>query len=419
MSAPAPDLSANPSTLEIARFWPLDALTTADLSAVAEHAEACRFRAGSQVLAAGSDDGFAWYLGSGALGLRSGDKPGVVVDSESNLGRFPISNLRPHRYSVTALSESTLIRIDKQVLGQVINRDDNPIHHVGVPLPAERLADDPLCADIRRDIQQGQVPIPSLPSVVVQIYRVINDNDADAQKIARVIQADPAVTAKLLSTANSSFYRRVRSVESCTEAVVRLGPPAVRSLVTAFVMRELFQSRVPGIQHHVQKLWNHSAMVAAIAFNLARLTPKMSPDTALLAGLLHDIGALCILGYAERHPETLADSATLAGVIATFRGELGAEILRRWSFPLTIVNAALDAEDWHRDPAPKPDYSDLVLISQLHQIAGDVRMWSMPRIHEVPAFHKMASGELTPDLSLQILDEAKDYIEETASWLLH
>ena len=203
--------------------------------------------------------------------------------------------------------------------------------------------------------------MPSLPNIVVQIYRVINDEDADARKIARVIQADPGITARLLSTANSTFYRRARSVTSCVEAVVRLGPSAVRSLVTTFVMRELFQSRMPIIQHHVKNLWAHSAMVAAISYNLARATPYMNPDTALLAGLLHDIGTLCILGYAESHPELLKNGEKLASVIATLRGELGADILRRWEMPAPVVNATLDAEDWHRDPQAEPDYSDLVL----------------------------------------------------------
>lgn len=411
--------SQPPNPAEIARFWPLDGLAVEDLAAISQHTEVCRHRAGATVLLAGTDDSFSWYLSSGTVGLRSGEKAGSVVESTSDLSRFPLSNLRPHRYSITALSEVSLFRIDKTVLGRVINRNDNPVHHVAVPLPPEQLADDPLCAGILREIHQGQVPIPSLPNIVLQIYRMINDENADARKIARVIQADPAITAKLLSTANSTFYRRARSVESCTEAVVRLGPSAVRNLVTTFVMRELFQSRVPLIQQHVKSLWSHSAMVAAISFNLARATPRMNPDTALLAGLLHDIGSLCVLGYAERHPELLKNGEKLASVIATFRGQIGAEILRQWKLPDAIVEAARDAEDWHRDPRPEPDYSDLVLISQLHHISGDARLWSLPRLHEVPAFRKMASGRLSPNLSLVILDEAQDYIDETAGWLIH
>jgi putative nucleotidyltransferase with HDIG domain len=404
---------------DIARFWPLNGLSPEHLSVVSQHTEVSRHRAGDLVLSAGSDDTFAWYLVSGAVGLCNGEPTGSVVDSGSDLGRFPLSNLRPHRCSITALSEVTLFRVDKTVLRRIMTRDDSPLHQIAISLPARQLTADPLCAGVFEDLERGQVPIPSLPNIVLQIYRVINDEDADARKIARVIQADPAITAKLIATANSTFYRRARGIGSCTDAVVRLGPSAVRNLVTAFVMRGLFQSRVPVIQHHVKHLWAHSAMVAAISFNLARATPGMNADTALLAGLLHDIGSLCVLGYAERHPEIYTSTEQLATTIATFRGQLGAEILRRWDLPQAIVNAARDAEDWQRDPKPEADYSDLVLISQLHLIADEERLWSMPRLYEVPAFRKMASGRLGPNLSLMVLDEAKQYIDETAGWLTH
>lgn len=406
-----------PAPSEIARFWPLDSLDSGELATIAESTTVRHHQPGAGVLSAGSDDNFSWYLRSGQVRLTTGDQREVVVDSDSNLGRYPISNLRPHRYSVTAMSDVVLYRMNKDVLGQVINRDGNPLHHVGIPLSPSALGDYSLFAEIQSDIVNDRVAIPSLPNIVVQIYRIINDEDADARKIARVIQADPAITAKLLSTANSFFYRRRKGVETCPEAIVRLGRPTVKNLVTSFVMQQLFQSKVPAIQHQVKKLWTHSATVAAISFNLARLTPKMNAETALLAGLLHDIGALCILGYAEKHPQALEDKETFANLVATFRGPLGGEVLRRWNFPEIIVNAALDAEDWHRDPGPEPDYSDLVLIAQLHSFAGNTRMWSMPRIYEVPAFKKMVSGQLTPTLSLEILDEAKQYIDETMGWL--
>ena len=140
-------VSERATPMEIARFWPLDCLSAENLSLVSEHAEVCRHRAGSLVLSAGSDDSFSWYLGSGSVGLRSGDNRGTVVDSASDLGRFPLSNLRPHRYSVAALSPVTLFRIDKSVLGRVVNRDDTPLHHGALPLPPGSLKMTP-CAPV-------------------------------------------------------------------------------------------------------------------------------------------------------------------------------------------------------------------------------------------------------------------------------
>jgi putative nucleotidyltransferase with HDIG domain len=405
------------SPSDLARFWPLDGLKPDELSTVARHTAMQRSPAGACIVKIGSDENLALYLETGKVSLVGYDKREVVVDSESNLGRFPISNLRPHRYSVTALSDAILLKIDKTVLGQVINKGENLSHHIEIPLSPTELSDYSLFEQIQHDIVEERVEIPTMPNVAFQIYRVISQDNSDARKVARIVESDPAIAAKLVRTANSVFYRRQKGVESCSEAIVRLGMLAVKNLVTSFVMRELYQSKLPAIQAQVSKLWKHSAIVGAISYNLARLTPGMNPETALLAGLLHDIGALCVLGYAEKNPAALYDNEKFAHVIATFRGQLGAEILRQWNFPASVVNAARDAEDWHRDPDPKPDYSDLVLIAQLHSFAGNERMWSMPRIYEVPAFKKMVSGQLSPTLSLSILDDAKQHIDETARWL--
>jgi putative nucleotidyltransferase with HDIG domain len=398
---------------ELAKFWPLQGLKQEDLELIHRSTVVEEAGPGDCLIKVGSDDNRSLYLHSGKVSLIGYDQREVVVDSASNLGRFPISNLRPHRYSVTAVTDVILLKVDKTSLSRVINKEENVLHHIDVPLSPSELADFSLFEQIHDDIVAEKVAVPSLPNVAFQIYRVISDPDADARKVARIVESDPAIAAKLVKTANSTFYRRQKAVESCSEAVVRLGMSTVKSLVTAFVMRELYQSKIPAIQAHVTKLWKHSARVGAISYNLARLTPGMNPETALLAGLLHDIGALCILGYAEQNPKALLENDKLAHVIATFRGQLGAEILVKWNFPQSIVNAARDAEDWHRDPDPAPDYSDMVLIAQLHSFASNERMWSMPRIYEVPAFKKMVSGQLSPTLSLTILDEAKQQIEET------
>ena len=40
-----------------------------------------------------------------------------------------------------------------------------------------------------------------------------------------------------------------------------------------------------------------------------------------------------------------------------------------------------------------------------------------PRLDEVPAFTKLALGNLTPELSVKVLEQAKEQINETISLL--
>jgi hypothetical protein len=64
-----------------------------------------------------------------------------------------------------------------------------------------------------------------------------------------------------------------------------------------------------------------------------------------------------------------------------------------------------------------PDYCDLVIIAQLHSFIGTERALAAPAINEVPAHGRLALGELTPKMTLKILDEARDQIAHTEALL--
>ena len=54
----------------------------------------------------------------------------------------------------------------------------------------------------------------------------------------------------------------------------------------------------PKINH----LWEHSAQVTALAQVLARRVTKLDPDTAMFAGIVHEVGGFYLLSRAEEFP---------------------------------------------------------------------------------------------------------------------
>ena len=71
----------------------------------------------------------------------------------------------------------------------------------------------------------------------------------------------------------------------------------------------------------------------------------------------------------------------------------------------------MHAEDWMYDDSSSPRYVDLVIVAQLHAYIGSDKMECLPRLDTVPAFHKLALGQLTPRHSLAILENAKESIQ--------
>lgn len=266
-------------------------------------------------------------------------------------------------------------------------------------------------------IQDGTLELPSLPDIAIRIAKVINDANTDSGDIARVVQADPTVAARIISVVNSAAYRGKTPIDNLPDAVSRLGRNVTHHLVISFVLRKLFHSRSKILKQHMLHLWQHSGYVAAICHELARVTPGIEPAQALLCGLLHDIGALAIIGGARSKPELTDDPALLDQVIQNLKAEVGAMVLRKWEFPSYFVQVALHAEDWMEDISHAPDYVDLVVVAQLHSYVGTPRVNSVPRLDLVPAFHKLVLGKLTPRHSIGLLENAKEQIRELREML--
>lgn len=279
------------------------------------------------------------------------------------------------------------------------------------------LAKNRLYHDCYKFMQSDKLALPTIPDVSFKIRRAINDDKANNSKIGRVVQIDPSITARLIQISNSPLYRGRRKIESCPEALTRLGLKAAQDIITAFAMKAVFKAKSPIIRKKMQDLWAHSSYVASISAVFANKTPGFDPDRAMLAGLIHDIGIVPILTYADKHPDILENTRDLVETVKHLRAEIGIRIIQKWDFPTDFEDVITHAENWNRDGGEKPDYTDIVMISQLHSFIGKVDVKKMPKMDELPAYKKLVAGRLDADQSINILDQAKDEIEHIRQML--
>ncbi len=279
------------------------------------------------------------------------------------------------------------------------------------------LAKNRLYKDCYQYMQSEKLVLPTIPDVSFKIRRAINDDKANSSKIARVVQIDPSITARLIKISNSPLYRGRRKIESCPEALTRLGLKVSQNIITAFAMKGVFNARSPKIRRKMQELWTHSSYVAAISAVFAHKTPGFDPDRAMLAGLIHDIGIVPILAYADKHADILDNPQDLAETIKELKCEIGLQIIRKWDFPEDFEAVIKHSEDWYRDSGDQVDYTDIVMIAQLHSYIGKIDIKKMPKMDELPAYRKIAAGQLDADQSINILDLVKDEIEHIRQML--
>jgi HD-like signal output (HDOD) protein len=270
---------------------------------------------------------------------------------------------------------------------------------------------------LREAAQAGRLPLPSLPEVVLRIREAVNDDRKGVVHIAKLVQMDAALTARILKIANSALYHNGHTVDECTQAIVRLGLNTTRNLVSCLVMHNVFAIEHPLLQKRVRALWRHSCRIAAIASVLARVTTGLRPDKALLAGLVHDVGQLSILDFAQGEPVLLAQPAMLDEVIDELRGELGVAVLRAWGFSDDVCAGAQSAEDWMRDSPGPVDYADVIIVSHAYAYLGNAQMKHLPSLQGMPVFAKFPISRLGPDAGVELLHQAEAEISGTMRML--
>ncbi len=357
-----------------------------------------------------SDTSNQYFLIDGIVEVGDESATQWLIYSRSENSRNPLSRYRPSRYSVKSVSEVKVVIVDIETVLQFSNK-------ASFEDPSEKIKEHYLYKQLLKDLMNNRLQLPSVPDVAIKIRQSLADENSNFRHIASIIASDPAITTKIIKTANSTLYRSIQKIDDCQMAVTRLGINVTSQLVISFSMKELFKTKNKALKKKMMAIWNHSREVAALSFVLAKITPGFNPEHALLAGLLHDIGAIPIITYTDKHPELFENETAFDALIKQLKGEVGAAILAKWNFSPDLILTARESENWFRQPGEKPEYCDIIIVAQLHAMVGHVNSDNAPKLDEVPAFTKLALGQLTPELSIKVLEQAKEKVEETINLL--
>lgn len=190
--------------------------------------------------------------------------------------------------------------------------------------------------------------LPSLPNIYTELQNVLRNPDAKVEQIAKVIEKDISMTAKLLQLVNSSFFGLFQKVDSADRAVMLLGIDVIKNLALGM---EIF-SEVQGVSKLLSTsyLWEHSIIVAQCSKKIAM---EVTDDTdiinsSFIAGMLHDIGRLLLLTKLDTAYVPLIERAEGEGTPLlklerqTFNAthcDIGAYLIGLWGFNNNIVEA--------------------------------------------------------------------------------
>src|ERR1700761_3552735 len=215
------------------------------------------------------------------------------------------------------------------------------------------------------ELSLGSVDIPGFPAIVQKVRAVLSDETASAEKVARVLGADPVLAARLLNLANSvAILGTARPATDLRTAVSRVGLNAVRSTTYAHAMRILGQSEsLRGLEKPLEVLARQTGQVASLSHVIAGKYTRLQPDAAMLAGLLQSCGRLYLLARAGNHRGLFADANAFLAVERDWHLNVAVALLENWAVPDEIVHAIAESEDHGREPRGPASLTDVVMLA--------------------------------------------------------
>ena len=202
--------------------------------------------------------------------------------------------------------------------------------------------------ELKRLVDKMEV-LPTLPSVVAQLLELTQDVDADAGTIARVIEADQALTARLLRIVNTSSFHFKTPITTVSRAVTVLGFKAVRCMALGMGVAKVLPKNGKNDAFPLHEFWKHALACAVCAEGLASRSPHgIDKDEAFVAGLLHDIGKVVfvtcfgseyanVVARAKENNLPLIEAERAA--LSTDHCNAGKWLCERWGLPKVFTDA--------------------------------------------------------------------------------
>lgn len=221
----------------------------------------------------------------------------------------------------------------------------------------------------------NQENLPSLDRNVLEISNKILNSDQNRvnfKSIAKIIERDLGLAAKILKIANSAYYAgRYGRIGSISQAISRLGLKQIADICLALTSMKLFPR--PSRLIDLENFWCHSISVGLVTRALTKMVSQatnIEENDAYIAGLFHDIGILVLDMVANElyersrdndSPELASGSTRELETMGIDHAEIGGLVTKRWNFPNSVVQAIV----YHHNPEKAP-VEKLKLIQLVH-----------------------------------------------------
>jgi HD-like signal output (HDOD) protein len=212
---------------------------------------------------------------------------------------------------------------------------------------------------------RGDISFPTSVNAVLRLQLALDNPDCHLEDAIRLVLAEPQLAARTVALANTAAFNGAAGapVTNVRAAVTRVGYRRLQAMVAALLVRQ-FGARIgdPLLRSKAAQLWEHSVYVAVLAQAFARRVTFINPDTALFAGIVHEVGGLYLLARADEFPGLLDDDPEKWGELC--EDVVGREVMKKLAIPDPVAEAIGALRDGWLNMPPSTLLDTLLLANQ-------------------------------------------------------
>jgi putative nucleotidyltransferase with HDIG domain len=205
--------------------------------------------------------------------------------------------------------------------------------------------------------------LPTLNGMMNEVLRIMDDPCSSFSQLFAVVRYDQAISSRIISIANSTYYSRGAPVEGLERAMIVVGLEEVKRIVMCLVFLKGITAQWRLEQNDTAVIFIHSLNVAHAAKTLSAKMTAEEPGKAFTVSILHDIGKAILYGYGDCYRK-LVNEASLGekDICELERAEFGIDhqeaghcMSMKWGFPKVFSAAILDHHSPHNGKVPLID----------------------------------------------------------------
>lgn len=139
--------------------------------------------------------------------------------------------------------------------------------------------------------------LPVLPQIAVAVLRMAANQDANANRLERVLEQDAGLAARVLKVANSVYYGMPTKARSISAAIQLLGMRSLQSIVISVAYHQAINKQERASEFNRVAFWRHGLAVGSIAKRIAQHAEPDLMEEFYTIGLIHDIGMLVLASF--------------------------------------------------------------------------------------------------------------------------